>query len=157
MKGPLQPTDPQLLRLIRNKFLFPPSKEEYNFRYDEEKRNGYISGVLIRSIVEDFFATKQNGFFIEAGALDGEYMSHTLRLEQYQGWTGLLAEPDKTNYKELTERHRKAWTTNTCLSIHDYPEEVLLTRLANPSSGSGYLNRGTFGIVQVSQRKDFAL
>lgn len=86
MKGPIEPDDPKLINIIREKYLFPPSKEPYNFRYKEGERNPYISARLIKSVVNDFYADKRGGFFVEAGALDGEYMSHTLRLERTQGW-----------------------------------------------------------------------
>jgi hypothetical protein len=37
------------------------------------------------------FKQKRKGFFIEAGAFDGESFSNTLYLEKRLGWTGLLA------------------------------------------------------------------
>ena len=41
-----------------------------------------------------FFKGKlRNGFFIEAGASDGETDSHTLYFESKYNWTGLLVEP----------------------------------------------------------------
>ena len=36
------------------------------------------------------FKDKRNGFFIEAGAFDGELFSNTLHLEKNRGWTGVL-------------------------------------------------------------------
>ena len=49
------------------------------------------------------------GFFVEAGALDGEYLSNTLALEK-RGWTGMLVEPDSNNYQLLLKKHRKVRT-----------------------------------------------
>ena len=40
---------------------------------------------------------KRNGFFIEAGALNGEKGSNSLSLEADLGWSGLLAEGDPLN------------------------------------------------------------
>ena len=40
---------------------------------------------------------KRNGFFIEAGALNGEMGSNSLSLEIDLGWSGLLAEGDPLN------------------------------------------------------------
>jgi hypothetical protein len=37
------------------------------------------------------FKMKRNGFFIEAGAYDGEMYSNSLYLEKRLGWKGLLA------------------------------------------------------------------
>ena len=36
------------------------------------------------------FGDKSGGFFVEAGAFDGELFSNTLLLEKNRGWTGLL-------------------------------------------------------------------
>ncbi|XP_063877607.1 uncharacterized protein LOC135109818 [Scylla paramamosain] len=43
-------------------------------------------------------------------------LSNSLWLEQELGWTGLLIEPDITSYTALLAKHRRAWTSNTCLS-----------------------------------------
>ena len=40
---------------------------------------------------------QRNGFFIEAGALNGEKGSNSLSLETDLGWSGLLAEGDPSN------------------------------------------------------------
>ena len=40
------------------------------------------------------FGKQRGGFFIEAGADDGEFMSNTFYLELKRGWTGLLVEPN---------------------------------------------------------------
>ena len=149
MEGPLSDSDPDLLKLIRSRFLIPPSTKPYNFRYEKKKRNAYLSGMLVASVVQQFYANKTNGLFVEAGALDGEYMSHTLELEISQRWTGLLVEPDKENFRELRERNRKAWITPSCLSIHRYPEEVILARKERNASASKFLTKGTLKIVQV--------
>jgi hypothetical protein len=40
------------------------------------------------------FGKQKNGFFIEAGADEGEFLSNTLYFELKRGWTGLLVEPN---------------------------------------------------------------
>ncbi|XP_050712133.1 protein Star-like [Eriocheir sinensis] len=59
---------------------------------------------------------QRGGFFVEAGALDGQMLSNSLWLERELGWMGLLVEPDPMSYSWLVTKHRKAWTSNTCLS-----------------------------------------
>ena len=49
----------------------------------------------------DHFTFQRNGFFIEAGALDGETGSNTLSLERDLGWSGLLAEGDPSNVERV--------------------------------------------------------
>ena len=38
---------------------------------------------------------KRNGYFVEIGAGDGEFLSNTWLLEKQYGWTGILAEPNR--------------------------------------------------------------
>lgn len=53
---------------------------------------------------------------MEAGALDGQQLSNTLWLEQNLNWTGLLIEPDNFSFHHLRYKHRRAWTSNACIS-----------------------------------------
>lgn len=47
---------------------------------------------------------KRNGFFVDIGAADGEWLSNTLYLEKELGWTGICVEADKGRYDKLAER-----------------------------------------------------
>ena len=67
---------------------------------------------------------KLNGFFIEAGAFDGEYLSNSLFFELHRNWTGLLVEPNSKAYSDLISKNRKAYSINSCLSVDNYPSEV---------------------------------
>jgi FkbM family methyltransferase len=49
---------------------------------------------------------KRDGFFVEIGVGDGEYLSNTWILEKKYGWRGILAEPNRT----FCESIRKART-----------------------------------------------
>nr|XP_053642518.1 protein Star-like [Cherax quadricarinatus] len=69
------------------------------------------------------------GFFIEAGALDGQYLSNTLHLEKVYGWRGLLVEANPSAYQQLVKKNRKAWSSNTCLAVTPYPKEMVLEML----------------------------
>ena len=59
---------------------------------------------------------QEEGFFLEAGVLDGETNSNTLQLEKKHGWKGILMEADFTTLKGLIEKHRKAWVVPNCVS-----------------------------------------
>lgn len=63
---------------------------------------------------------------MEAGAVDGEFLSNTLILERGLGWTGLLVEADGDMYSHLLRRHQKAWSCHCCLSPHSYPHREIL-------------------------------
>lgn len=51
--------------------------------------------------VLNYFNNKNNGVFIELGALDGIRHSNTFLLEKKYNWSGLLIEPSPSLYKEL--------------------------------------------------------
>lgn len=65
-----------------------------------------------------------NGFFIECGALDGEYLSNTLYMERVLNWEGILIEADQKAFSQLTVRNRKAYSLPVCLSTKPYPIQV---------------------------------
>ena len=68
-----------------------------------------------------------NGFFIEAGAYDGQTMSNTLHFERFRNWTGLLIEPSKFNYDKLLKVNRKSYSINCCLtSLFESHESYLI-------------------------------
>ena len=41
------------------------------------------------------------GFYVELGANNGIKQSNTLTLEKYEGWHGLLIEPEPNNFRDL--------------------------------------------------------
>ena len=57
----------------------------------------------VRHLV-DLFGRQRKGFFIEAGAYDGEMISNKLYLEKKMGWTGLLVEPNPDAFAELVNK-----------------------------------------------------
>lgn len=61
-------------------------------------------------------AKKKRGFYVEAGACDGENLSNTLFLEISYGWTGLLVEPNPDFLPKLIGMNRHAWILTHCLS-----------------------------------------
>ena len=70
------------------------------------------------------FKNKKNGFFIEAGAYDGEVYSNSLLFEKKLNWTGLLVEPNPDNFKSLLSKNRKSYSIETCLSTKSHVIEV---------------------------------
>ncbi|XP_047737733.1 uncharacterized protein LOC108681260 isoform X2 [Hyalella azteca] len=143
MKGPLQSDDPALISIIKRDYLRPPGTglQRTPNLHDVMGRVLYYTEVWVDSYLRDMYPPGKKGYFVEAGALDGVYMSNTLRLEREQGWTGLLVEPDMDNYKQLLKTNRKAWTSPTCLALNDYPETVVLTKNTNPGPNINWLGR----------------
>ena len=58
----------------------------------------------------------KNGFFIEAGAGGGEFLSNTIFFELKHNWKGLLVEPNPDFFPELKHKQRNAWILPHCLS-----------------------------------------
>ena len=76
---------------------------------------------------------KEQGFFIEAGASKGEFISNTLYFELKHNWTGLLVEPNPDFLKELKTKNRNAWILPHCLSTN--PKVELLDFDASAYNG----------------------
>lgn len=74
--------------------------------------------------VADLFKGKQDGFFLECGALDGEYLSNTLLFELQMGWSGLLIEANPEAYAQLRQKQRKAHSINVALSKQQFATRV---------------------------------
>ena len=88
-----------------------------------------------------------NGFFVEAGALDGLFMSNTKILEDL-GWTGLLIEP---SHKAVIEcrKNRKNLVEECALVSKDFKDnQVLGDFIFDGQSGTGAwssITRGAYG------------
>lgn len=59
---------------------------------------------------------KKNGFFVDIGAHDGQFLSNTLWLERQHDWTGLLIEANPDLCKKIDDLKRNAWRLCACLS-----------------------------------------
>ncbi|CAL4119918.1 unnamed protein product, partial [Meganyctiphanes norvegica] len=140
--GPLNADDPALLNILRERYLLPPDPRPYNISSNNALyiENNLIYGKNILERIQKTFSHINNGFFVEAGALDGVYLSNTLWLEQERGWTGLLVEPNIFSYRELVNKHRKAWVSNTCLSSTQYPRQTVMVSLLPERSAGEQMN-----------------
>lgn len=126
VRGPLAADDPHVLTLLRESFLDPPSNLPYNLSPNPKYQKGEMTWEFIHQHMKKLLGGKRGGFFVEAGALDGEKGSNTLWLELELGWTGLLVEPDPSYYAKVVNKRRRVWSSHTCLSPHPYPQELIL-------------------------------
>ena len=92
----LHQDDPLLIKTIQEKYLtFRKEGSTYNL-----STNPKLDGQFGQAdTIEKLFRGKKNGFFVEAGAFDGEAFSNTLLFELKHNWTGLLVEPNPDLYQ----------------------------------------------------------
>lgn len=130
MEKQLPGNDPQVVSLVKQ-FMIPPSPLPYNLMKDPT----YLSPSKTTSLlpkIKKLFSDQRDGFFVEAGATDGQRWSNTFWLEQNRNWSGLLVEPDPTNFDMLKANHRNSWSSGTCLSKENYPMQITLVSLRLP-------------------------
>ncbi|XP_023347226.1 uncharacterized protein LOC111716045 [Eurytemora carolleeae] len=92
-----------------------------------------------------FQESLKGGFFIEAGAYNGEDESTTLYFEQKHGWSGLLVEPVVRQYQHLRRLNRRTWSAQTCLSPSTHPTTVAFSTASSQVTMDGILENGEEG------------
>ncbi|KAL5011586.1 hypothetical protein ScPMuIL_010137 [Solemya velum] len=110
----MTPDDPQLIDVIRDIWIDQPSTEPYNLHHSYRTFSQFKEDTIVDKLMEG----KRDGFFIEAGAVDGEFLSNSLFFEMHRNWSGLLIEADPVSYSMLKTKHRKAYSINACLASH---------------------------------------
>ncbi|XP_069195108.1 protein Star-like [Procambarus clarkii] len=114
--------DPALVNYIRHHLLHPPSRQPYNLsnpaaqHFSQLGQSSYADSEVLHGMT--------GGFFVEVGAVDGEFLSNTLFFERNRNWTGLLIEAFPHTYQELLQKHRKAYSVNTALAIGNVSAEI---------------------------------
>ena len=97
----------------------PPKELKYNFSKKSIKHidiNGQENQPIL--VNKKIFKNKlNNGFFVEAGAWDGESFSNTLFFELKKNWTGLLVEPNPDAFEMLI---RKVCGFSKIIYLHIY-------------------------------------
>lgn len=84
-----------------------------------------------RWIYEYVFPNKRNGYFVEAGAANGQAASSCYVLEK-RGWTGICIEPNDFFFQQLVQNRPNSICENVCLS--DRPGTV--TYIAGQGDGA---------------------
>ncbi|CAL4154137.1 unnamed protein product, partial [Meganyctiphanes norvegica] len=132
LQGPISSEDPRLIQYMQDKFLVKPSNLPYNLTSNIPTNWQYLhwshifGWEFLHYYIKYIFQEKVNGFFFEAGALDGEFNSNTLWLESNLNWTGILVEPNPVSFESLIWKRRKAWLSNSCISEESHPRQALM-------------------------------
>lgn len=135
------PTQALLEDSDRHFTLTPPSSEPYHLASPNSRSYSQFGQDLT---LEPILRQIKNGFFVEAGAKDGEETSNTLFYEKL-GWTGLLVEPNPKYTRLYPAKHRKAYYFEGCLS----PSSAEATlHFEDGAGGTGHLsNAGSFSVL----------
>ncbi len=80
----------------------------------------------LENIYKLFLGYKKNGYFIEFGAYDGEYVSNTSGLADL-GWKGLYIEPVKEYYEKCKERHKTNNVKVINCAVGDVEKKIEIT------------------------------
>ncbi|XP_063865943.1 uncharacterized protein LOC135103498 [Scylla paramamosain] len=117
LSGPPRANDPDLLEMIRQKYLVPPPRRPVTGAFDinEPVWARLVDWNLMQQKLLQIWEGESPGVFVEVGAADGEFMSQTLMLERNLSWTGLLVEPDPRSYAILQQSRRNAWISPLCI------------------------------------------
>ena len=70
---------------------------------------------------QNIFKNKQNGKYIELGALDGVLYSNTKFFEDTLNWSGILIEPNPHKFDELKQNRPNNFLFNNLVSCHTEP------------------------------------
>ncbi|KAK8752328.1 hypothetical protein OTU49_004878 [Cherax quadricarinatus] len=135
--------DPALISYIRH-LLISPTNKPYNLsnpgtqHFSESGQSRYADGNILMGM--------KYGFFVEAGAVDGEFHSNTLFLERNRGWTGLLIEPNPKTFHQLLFKERKAFSINAALAVKNYSAEITFTPSGDKGISGHITNYNNIGI-----------
>lgn len=91
---------------------------------------------------------KQQGYFVEFGAMDGVFASNTVVLEQHYSWRGIVAEPARRFHRALTQNRRcsidyRAVTgsSGSQLEFKEVPDAPGLSTLVQHINSDGHSQR----------------
>jgi len=80
---------------------------------------------------EQIFKQKENGVFVEVGALDGFGASNTYFFEKERNWAGLLIEPNPIEFKKMLEIDRKLSKLENC-AISNEERDINFLSIGGP-------------------------
>ncbi|XP_064117782.1 protein Star-like [Macrobrachium nipponense] len=137
--------DQEIINYIKEQVLDPPQEHPPNPPRSEDLYNTTWEGIgdwiVVQTIIRSIFALRKNGLFVEVGAGDGVFLSHTSWLEVELGWKGLLIEPRNKPYKELRLR-RKAASAMACASDEFFSKkDVFWTPILGDDISSSLYNK----------------
>jgi FkbM family methyltransferase len=105
--------DAELVEFVRSLIIRPKANRKLNLA---NKKVTDQSQIGQSKYMDTALGSKRDGFFIEAGAWDGEGLSNTLFFELERNWTGLLIEPTPSLFKQILAKNRNVFAINACIA-----------------------------------------
>lgn len=118
--------DPRLINHIFRHYLDPPFSRFDSYNLDNPELEDYAQDLDLSKKIRNVLGKTRNGFFVEAGAFDGETLSNTLTYERDLDWTGLLVEPNPVAILNIQKKKRKSWLLRGCLHPGNRPQRFTL-------------------------------
>jgi len=92
---------------------------------------------LDRWVIEHVFPSLREGYFVEAGAVDGIQISNTLVLEKHFGWHGLLVEGTPQWLDSLRSCRENSTSRVAILASSDHSLHLRVTSVGNDTNKLG--------------------
>jgi len=118
---------PDVISSIRRAMTYP--KPEIPQNLTEIRPSGDYAQFGQGGWVDSHLKHRNNGFFVECGAFDGQMFSNTLFFELKRNWTGLLVEVGRNVYRQILDRKRHVYSINACLSPIKSPSLLKFTEV----------------------------
>lgn len=136
--------DQELISFVQSLIVQPPvNKQPLNL---ENKTITDFSQLGQSIVMSKLMKNRTNGFFIEAGAHNGEYLSNSLYFERNLNWSGLLIEPITNSFQDLLSKHRNVFALNVCLTKNK--PKLIKFKMADVLSGRiDYLNKNQLDYI----------
>jgi len=99
----MEQDDPVLVEILKNEYLLPPPPRKFPAPKSMLDLNGQVGQPI--KVNDQIFKNKiKKGFYIEAGAYDGQQWSNSLFYEVEKGWDGLLVEAHPEAFNRMKKR-----------------------------------------------------
>ena len=108
-----QAEDEQLVAFVKSLIHQPFPASERNLSHNNRTD---FSQIGQSKYIDSLLGSRRDGFFVEAGGYTGEYHSNSLFFELHRNWSGILIEPDNTNFNQMISKKRRTYALNACIT-----------------------------------------
>lgn len=140
--------DQRLIEHIRKYYLYAPAPKEEPYNLLEPNREDW-SHKRQSLVVEEVLGGRRNGFFLEAGAYDGETYSNSLRFEKHLNWSGVMVEPDMGNIRTFRSKKRKCSLVRGCIGTAERPQKVQFYGAMDTGTTAGDMSTARYWLTSI--------